>query len=125
MFIEKQILVNTLALLEELKSSKKPMELWAWAQGEDFLIEQTIGDLKDAIENPHSITIIVGDDWSGLYIDGELYMQGHNDYVNRFSLEKVIAEISSDVTITRVEKDQDWFDEQGGYCPEILPEDLI
>lgn len=43
--IDEQERDNWLALFEELKSMKSPIELWAWREGEMELIDQSIMEL--------------------------------------------------------------------------------
>jgi hypothetical protein len=49
---------NWLALFEELASCENPMQLWAWANGEMSLIEQSIDELK-SLEEVYSPPVLV------------------------------------------------------------------
>ena len=57
-------------------------------------------------------------DWIGLYRDGELLHEGHS--IQEEDLVKLLGfEAGHSV------KDQEWFEQQGGRCPNTLPEDVM
>lgn len=67
------------------------------------------------------VTIFLGDDWQGLYIDGELQQQGH-----RLDLIRVLHNLKnhggeSITTIEEVEEKGDWLMYEG-YLPETTKE---
>lgn len=50
--------------------------------------------------------LVHGDDWEGLYIDGQLQMEGH--HIRLEELLKVLG-----VEMEFIEPDQDWIEEHG------------
>lgn len=50
-------------------------------------------------------------DWIGLYVNGKLMAEGH-------SLDPVDLLENLGFDVTREERDADWFDDNGGTCPE-------
>jgi len=62
-------------------------------------------------------------DWKGMYIDGELVIQGRN--IKAVDALRELAEVLESfcpLRITEEEKDEAWFEEHGGYCPPELEE---
>lgn len=59
------------------------------------------------------LTYVMGDDWEGLYVDGEIFDQGHNlDW-------RYIIESLFNVGIETRYADLGWLDQEG-YLPESL-----
>lgn len=58
------------------------------------------------------VTIVDGDDWIGLYLDGVLVEEGHS-----LHLEAVLRELQ--VPCHRIDADQEWLEEMGRLPVEL------
>ncbi|SDQ98358.1 hypothetical protein SAMN05519103_00304 [Rhizobiales bacterium GAS113] len=65
----------------------------------------------------HIVTIVDGDDWSGLYIDGKLQTEGHSIPVQNAL--RSVRELGP-FTVMCIEADSDWLYDEGN-----LPRDLV
>lgn len=76
--------------------------------------------MENSNNNQPVIQLLQGDDWVGLYIDGELRMEGHSLYIVG-----VIEEITGwTVGKVYVDGDELW-DEWGSRCPKEFPSHLM
>ncbi|HJY98116.1 MAG TPA: hypothetical protein VJ227_00145 [Patescibacteria group bacterium] len=73
---------------------------------------------KEAGENPeHSITLVYGEDWEGLYVDGRLYTQDHRISVT--DVFDVLSSLGIKIKAEQIECDYEWLEEKGGFPTDI------
>ncbi len=63
-------------------------------------------------------TIVIGDDWSGLYVDGTLVIQGHE--LREYEVLVAAQTFGAVTEVEQVEANLGWLEDRGD-----LPSDLI
>ena len=69
--------------------------------------------INESVEDKN-ITIVSGDDWQGLYLNGELLDQGHSA-----NLREVLKSLGYNVENIYIEQEEIW-EELGNSCPNDL-----
>lgn len=68
--------------------------------------------------NIMKIRLVHGDDWVGLYINDDCYLQDHK--IELYDFMRLLQEIAPELTLTEIDYNEawvdiDWLEDQGGY----------